>query len=85
VAAPSDSIPNLCTLNRGLLVFRPVIIQIKLSDRIYRSLERMAASLESIDQTLKAPPEDFTKEDQQVIDAAHKVEEAIQHIPHSEQ
>ena len=57
-------------------------LEIKLSDRLYRSLERMATALESINRTLVTPPEDFTLEDQAVIEAAQKVAEAKERIPH---
>lgn len=55
-------------------------MRVELSDRLYGILDRIAVSLESIDQTLKG--EDFTSEDQTVIDATRKVQEAKDRIPH---
>jgi len=52
-------------------------------------MERIATSVESIDQTLKAPPEDFTAEDESVVattadvmSATHAVHDAQERIPH---
>ena len=64
-------------------------LEIKLSDRLYRSLERMATALESINRTLVTPPEDFTSEDEvvkastkDVVSAEHAVHDAQERIPH---
>lgn len=57
-------------------------MRIELSTPFLAILERIATALESIDQTLKAPPEDFSKEDEIVNQAAKKVAEARDRIPH---
>lgn len=57
-------------------------MRIELSTPLLSILERIATSLESIDQTLKAPPEDFTTEDTIVNQAAEQVAEAKDRIPH---
>jgi hypothetical protein len=60
----------------------PMIIQFDLSTRFYALLGRIADSLESIDRTLKAQPEDFSTEDNAVNQAAKMVAEAKERIPH---
>ena len=64
-------------------------IQFELSERFYRIFERIAVSLDSIDRILKAPPEDFSAEDEVVKsgttklqEATARVEEARERIPH---
>ena len=55
---------------------------IRFDDRFYRELARIAHAVESIDRTLKAPPEDFASEDQAVNKAAQDLLEAKERIPH---
>jgi hypothetical protein len=67
-------------------------IQIELSERDRRTFEKIAASLNSIDLTLKMPPpppEDFSEEDASVkattadvMSAEHAVHDAQERIPH---
>ena len=64
-------------------------IEIHFSERFYRMLGRLAESLESIERTLKAPPEDFSEEDasvkattEDVMSATHAVHDAQERIPH---
>jgi hypothetical protein len=57
-------------------------MRIELSTPLLAILERIATALESIDQTLKAPPEDFSTEDETVNQAAKRVAEAKERIPH---
>ena len=84
---------NLCRFVRRLLALpstsAPVTVQLHLSDKFYRLFERVAVALESIDKTLKAPPEDFTAEDQAVLEATriareatNAVHDAQERIPH---
>ena len=81
MAEATLAVPDLRASHFGLLVVRTVTI--------YRIFERIAAALESIDQTLKAPREDFAKEDSQVkattrdvLSAEHAVHDAQERIPH---
>ena len=64
-----------------LLAFR-MRIEAQFSDRFYRLFERGVVALESIAQTLQPPPEDFSAEDQTVIDARRNLEAAIERVPH---
>jgi hypothetical protein len=67
-------------------------IQIELSERDRRTFEKIAASLNSIDLTLKMPPpapEDFSEEaasvkatTADVMSAEHAVHDAQERIPH---
>ena len=59
-----------------------MMIHFELSERFYGVFQRIACSLESIDRTLKAPPEDFSSEDQEVNTTREKVQEALERIPH---
>ena len=73
---------DLCHSIGRVLVLLPVTVQLHLSDRFYRLFERVAVALESIDRTLKAPPEDFGSEDKIVRDATQSVHDAQERIPH---
>ena len=64
-------------------------IEVHLSEKFYRTFERVAVALESINRTLKAPAEDFSVEDasvkattQDVMSAEHAVHDAQERIPH---
>ena len=64
-------------------------IEIRVSDGVYRLLERAVAAFESIDQTLKGTAEDFSREDasvkattEDVMSAEHAVHDAQERIPH---
>jgi len=82
VAATTFAVFDIRYFVRCLLVYSPVRIDFNFSDRFYRLMERIATSVESIDQTLKAPPEDFTEEDQTVVAATQAVHDAQERIPH---
>jgi len=55
-----------------------VTINLHFSDK--RLLERIVVAIESIDKTLKAPPEDFTKEDQKMKDMIGKADEELKKL-----
>ena len=70
----SDHLPDL-------LAFR-MRIEAQFSDRFYRLFERGVVALEAIAQVLQPPPEDFSAEDQAVIDGRRNLEAAIERVPH---
>ena len=82
IKRPTVAIPDLCDFARRVLVFLSMRIEFSFTERFYRILERIAVSVDSIDQTLKAPPEDFTDEDQTVVAATQAVHDAQERIPH---
>ena len=82
VEATTFALCDFRNLARCLLVLFTVRIEVHFSDRFYGIFERIARATESIDKTLKAPPEDFATEDETVQKALTAVNAAKERIPH---